>query len=409
MPVFLFFAFSLSLSIQVQAQRNKQQLEKERNENRRRIQETSRILKEARSERKATMGALNAIQAQVKSHNRMINTIHGELDVLQEEMARIATLNENMSVDLEALREEYVAMVYAANKADSYNKLMFIFSSNTFNQFVMRLKYLQQYSEARQEQMKAIDKMRHKLLDKQNLLVKKTRDKEKLLLEQLNENEALLVLKSRQQKMVTQLSTRMKELRTELSAQLEADRKLEKLIADMVRREIRRSVKARNDKTGGDASEEADRVSLTPEAAIISNNFSEHRARLIWPVEAGFISGEFGRHKHAVMTHVIVDNLGVNIQTNEGQSVRSVFEGKVGFVGSVGGIGGLIVSITHGDYFTVYCNLRNVKVKVGDKVKARSTLGEVYTDKDGLSQIQFQVWKNTERLDPAAWLIRKDQ
>jgi murein DD-endopeptidase MepM/ murein hydrolase activator NlpD len=83
-----------------------------------------------------------------------------------------------------------------------------------------------------------------------------------------------------------------------------------------------------------------------------------------------------------------------------------VFEGTVGFVASVPGVDGKIISIMHGEYYTVYCNLKNIAVNTGDKVKIHQVLGEVFTDKEGVSTLQFQVWHNNERMNPENWLKR---
>ena len=66
-----------------------------------------------------------------------------------------------------------------------------------------------------------------------------------------------------------------------------------------------------------------------------------------------------------------------------------------------------MVAVQHGDYITVYANLSRVNVKTNQKVKAKDPLGEVYTDKDGVSELQFQIWKNYDRLNPEAWLFDK--
>ncbi len=52
-------------------------------------------------------------------------------------------------------------------------------------------------------------------------------------------------------------------------------------------------------------------------------------------------------------------NDGVNISTAEGASVRAVFNGQVRAVDSQ--LGRYYVLIKHGEYFTVYQNLRSVE------------------------------------------------
>jgi septal ring factor EnvC (AmiA/AmiB activator) len=53
---------------------------------------------------------------------------------------------------------------------------------------------------------------------------------------------------------------------------------------------------------------------------------------------------------------------------------------------------------------TVYAKLRNPSVKIGQRVKAREAIGTVATGKDGVSEIQFQIWKNLTKLNPESWL-----
>jgi septal ring factor EnvC (AmiA/AmiB activator) len=102
----------------------------------------------------------------------------------------------------------------------------------------------------------------------------------------------------------------------------------------------------------------------------------------------------------------MIDNNGVNIQTNQGEEVRAVYDGEVGTVASIPGLN-KIVFIKHGDYTTVYAKLAKVTVKAGQTVKANQVLGEVYTDKNGTSELQFQIWQNDKKLNPQVWLNDK--
>ena len=60
--------------------------------------------------------------------------------------------------------------------------------------------------------------------------------------------------------------------------------------------------------------------------------------------------------------------------------------------------------IKHGEYFTLYAYLDEVNVKVGQAVSTQDIIGEVLTNKEGVSQLQFEVWKNTTNLNPEKWL-----
>jgi septal ring factor EnvC (AmiA/AmiB activator) len=55
----------------------------------------------------------------------------------------------------------------------------------------------------------------------------------------------------------------------------------------------------------------------------------------------------------------------------------------------------------------VYAKLRGVTVSEGETVKMRQPIGTVYTDADGTSEVQFQVWRNSSNLNPENWIGRR--
>lgn len=379
------------------AQKSKVQLEKEKTRNLRRIAETNKILKETASEKQASLGQLTAINQQISTRAELINAMSSELRLVNQEIHELNQITFAMENDLAKLRKEYAAMVYAASKASNgYNKLVFLFSSGTFNQLVMRLKYLEQYSAARKIQVKQIEIIRNVLAGQRTEMDGKKREKNQLLQSQVQENRTLLALKDRQDRVVSQLSVREKELQEDLEASQKAVNRLEKLISDLIEEEIKRSNK----------NSESVAIKLTPEAASISASFEESKTKLTWPVKSGFISSKFGKQPHPVLKGIIIDNLGVGIQTSKGEEARAVYDGVVLSVASMPGMN-KVVAIQHGDYITVYAKLSKVVVKAGQQIKSKQPIGEVFTDEDGTSELQFQIWKNFDRLNPQAWLFNK--
>jgi septal ring factor EnvC (AmiA/AmiB activator) len=123
-------------------------------------------------------------------------------------------------------------------------------------------------------------------------------------------------------------------------------------------------------------------------------------------VARGFVSQRFGRHPHPVLKHVTVDNRGVDIQTEVGEQARAIFDGKVLTVANIAGMNN-VVMVQHGEYFTVYAKLRTVSVTEGQQVKMRQPIGTVFTNPEGTTELQFQVWRNSTNLNPEQWLGRK--
>jgi murein hydrolase activator len=402
---FFFFLLSLPLVSVAQKAKSKAQLEKEKKENLTRIKEANRILQQTAKQKQASIGQLNAIKEKITVQQGVIENISREISLLESDVKETEGIVGALQNDLQKLKEEYATMVYAASKtANSYNKLMFLFAADSFNQFVMRLRYLQQYSEARKKQVELISKVQAALNGQLAVLETKREQKQSLLSKQLAENKNLKGLQQQQNTMISRLSQQESSLKKEVAQRQQAVKKLDNLIADIVREEIARAARAAR-AAGKETSGSPNKVTLTPEAALISSSFAGNKGRLAWPVERGFISQKFGRHNHPVLKGVVVENRGVDIQTAQGSAARAIFEGKVLTVASVPGMNN-IVMVQHGEYFTVYAKLKTVTVKPGQDVKLKDVIGTVYTDSDGTTELQFQIWKNSSNMNPESWIAK---
>ncbi|SNC75881.1 Septal ring factor EnvC, activator of murein hydrolases AmiA and AmiB [Hymenobacter gelipurpurascens] len=421
--------------------KTKAQLERERRATLLRIKEASRILEQTQKQKQASVGQLNALKEKLTVQQGVIRNISNELNYIENDVVQTETQVQRTRQSLEQLKAEYARLIYIGSKtANSYNRVMFLFASESFNQFMLRLRYIRQYAEVRKAQAAQITNTQQRLSQQLTGLKEKKEEKGTLLHSQLSEKKNLLTLKTQQDQVVTKLSQQEESLRQELVARQQAISRLDNLIALKVKEEIARAARlaarraaaakaaaarASNPTAAprpGDApsrastaaaeaaevaaAERVDRVTLTPETAILASSFNDNRGQLPWPVGRGFISQRFGRHNHPVLKNVVVENRGVDIQTSAGEPVRSVFDGKVLTIASVPGMN-TIVMVQHGDYFTVYAKLRSVSVTEGQQIKARQTIGTVYTDAEGTSEVQFQVWHNSSNLNPENWLGRK--
>lgn len=398
----LVFLLLLGPSLAQAQKKTKAQLEKEKKENLRKIQEANRILQQTKEQKQASIGQLTAIKEKITVQQGVIKTISSEINSLEAEVGRTESVVTAMQLDLERLKAEYATMIYSASKsANSYNRLMFLFASDSFNQLVMRMRYLTQYSEARKDQVTQIIAVQQTLSQELSNLNQKRQEKQNLLSAQVKENQNLNSLKTQQNNVITQLSKQEEDLKQEVQKRQLAVRKLDNLIADMVREEIARAARAAKSAGGSSA---VGKVTLTPEAALLSSNFEGNKGRLLWPVERGFISQRYGMHPHPVLKGVVVENRGVNIQTSTGETARSVFDGKVLTVANIAGMNN-IVMVQHGEFFTVYAKLKSVSVSEGQTVKIKDKIGTIYSNDDGTTELQFQLWKNSSRLNPESWLL----
>lgn len=374
-------------------QKTKNQLEQEKRENLSKIAEAEKILNDTESEKKVTIGQLQALNQQISAREGLIKSLNEEVSLLNGEISDLSIIVNALQNDLKNLKSEYAEMIYNSYKANQgYSRLTFLFSAQTFNQLFMRLKYLEQYSEARQLQVKQIEKVTEELGQQKNQVEIKRAEQKTLLDQQLAENQKVNKLISRQNKLIQDLTKKEKDLKKELADRKKSVEKLDNLIAEIVRKEIERAKTLSSAATNNEES--------------FSANFESNKGKLLWPVSSGFVASKFGKHPHPVMKGIIEDNPGVDIQTQKEELIKCVHDGKVVQIAYVPGMFNVVI-LQHGEYYTVYSRLKEVKVKKGNLVKRSDDIGVVHTDQDGVSEVHFEVWKNYTKLNPELWLSPK--
>jgi septal ring factor EnvC (AmiA/AmiB activator) len=379
----IFFLFTLSVS----AQKTKSQLQKEKQENLEKIKEVEKIIGETSTKKKNSVGELNALNQRIRVQENLITSIKGEIDLLDTEITENNDIINALEDDLEKLKKEYIAMLYAAQKAsNSTTRLTFLFSAKSFDQLIMRLRYMEQYGETRKLQADQIGKVQGELSGQVKEIRTRREEKNKLLNDVVTENENLTSLKKKQSGLVRTLERQEKKLRKDLVETKKLVARLDKLIEDLIREEMERAARAKS----GDSE-------------ILSSSFEENRSKFTWPVSSGFVSQKFGRQNHPVLKGIVQQNNGVNIQTKENEKVKSIFEGEVRRVAFIQGLGSTVI-IKHGDYLTVYAGLKEVFVRTGQKVVTNQEIGKIFSNQEGVSELRFQIFKNTTALDPQAWL-----
>ena len=82
--------------------------------------------------------------------------------------------------------------------------------------------------------------------------------------------------------------------------------------------------------------------------------------------------------KHPVLAGIEIYNNGVKITTEKGASARAIFDGTVSRILNIPGAGKAII-LSHGDYFSVYNNLSDVFITIGQSIKTKQEIGLVTT------------------------------
>jgi len=389
----------LGAALPLSAQRNKSLLQKEKQANLDQIKETEKILSQTSREKKNSLGELTAINQRVFQQEALILSIQSEIELMNIDINENNEILRALQTDLTKLKEEYSAMVFSAQKTSGgVSKLMFLFSASTFDQLAMRLKYMEQYGAARRDQAAVIQKVQEQLAEQVLVIQGKKEDKNKLLNEEVAEKNKFEELKKKQNTLVRSLEKEEKRLRAELAQTRKAVAKLDELISAIIKEEMERAARAAKEA----ARKKAATSARSPEVVSLSNSFEENRKKFPWPAN-GFISQKFGRQKHPVLKGIVLQNDGINIQTAQGEKARSIFAGEVRAIAFIPTLGNSVI-ISHGEYFTVYAGLREVSLKKGQKVTTNQEIGSIQINSEGISELRFQIRKNTVALDPELWL-----
>ena len=370
-------------------QKTKAQLQKEKQENLQKIKEVEKILDETSVKKKNSLGALTAVNQRIQVQENLIQSIKSEITLLDKDIADNNDFIFALEEDLNKLKKEYAAMLFAAQKANnSATRLIFLFSAQSFDQLMMRLRYMRQYSEMRKLQVQAITSVQTELAGQIKQIESKRIEKSELLGQEVSENTNLINLKKKQNDLVRTLEKQEKSLKKDLNDTKKALAVLDRKINEIIREEMERAAKESKDKTSVNVA--------------LSTSFAENKSKFPWPA-SGFISQRFGKQNHPVLKGIVVQNDGINIQTKENEKVKSIFSGEVRFIAVIPPFGNSII-ISHGDYFTVYSGLNEVYVKKGQQVSINQEIGQVLSNADGISELRFQIRKNTTALDPQLWL-----
>lgn len=415
------------------------------------IELANKILLETRNTKKLSLINVETVEQKLRLRQNLINTLDRETEMLNRESAKLQMDIDTLEAQVAQLKDDYAEMIRQARKSsDNYSRLMFILSSRDFNQALRRLEYLKQYSEYRRRQVEEIKQKEADLSDKLVELNRQKIKKEVLKAQMQDERNKLIAERNEQQQAIASLSEKESEITKELTEKQVQAKKLENEIQRIIAAEIRRAkeaairrgiedeakslglisgkdfssrttnraledliakkkaeLKAANKPVAAKPTAPASSYKLTPEATKLAAGFAANKSLLPWPVERGLVVQGFGPYRHPIAKSVVMNNNGIDIATEKGSKARAAFSGEVSKVIRVPG-GAITIIVSHGNYFTIYQNLAEVYVKSGDKVTAKQELGLVYTDPtEGKTILHFELWKETQMLDPQPWLAGK--
>jgi septal ring factor EnvC (AmiA/AmiB activator) len=358
------------------------------------------LLKTTKKAERNLLVEVKDLTDKIKKREELITVISNESSELGNEIyTNQLEINKNQR-NLEALKKDYSQMIFKSYKSKSQNsRIMFLLSSENFYQGYKRFQYMKQYSSFRKNQAEEIQRKTIEIQALTDTLISKKKQKQDLLTEQQQERIVIQKEKKEQEGLLSQVKEKENKYKRQITQFQREERKIDAQIDKI----IRDAIVASNKNTSKPASTT---FTLTAEAKELATKFTSNKGQLPWPVEKGFVSTYYGKQPHPVVKTTTIQSNGVRITTDSGSKARAVFEGTVLSVQVMGG-NLKAVLIQHGDYISVYKNLENVFVHVGQKVKTKQEIGTIFTDKiTGKTILGFVLSRNVTTENPASWIYQ---
>ncbi len=139
------------------------------------------------------------------------------------------------------------------------------------------------------------------------------------------------------------------------------------------------------------------------ERANADGGFRRLKGLLNLPVK-GKITNSFGRHRNQA-SGVMNFQSGIDIQSDRGEPIRSVYRGRVIFSSWFKGYGNMLI-IDHEDhYYTLYAHAEELFKQKGDSVHEDEVIGTVGdSGAMGGPGLHFEVRHHGKPVDPMIWL-----
>jgi len=375
------------------------------------VEKTTLMLSKTKRTAQNILLRLNALNKQIAARESYIRELNKQMVIINAEVEENQSEYTELSRRLSVKKSIYAhSLRLMSRRNQTEDKLMFILSAKDLNELTRRMRYLDEYAQYQKIQAHQISRKQDELTDKRIALEMSYKEKDAVKGKQLQESAQLQREQGVKKQLVAELKGKEKQLKSDLATQKKQADQFARQIQNIIAEEMRKAnEKAATDKSKPRKAEVKGGYAMTAEEKQLSGDFSSHQGSLGYPVSLpGTIVVHFGEQKYQDLKYVQSSSKGIDIQTRDGANALCVFNGVVSKVFALPGFNNSVI-VRHGNYLTVYANLSSVYVKSGQKVRTGEAIGRIFTDSEQGNQtmLHFQLWKDTQRLNPESWLRRR--
>jgi murein hydrolase activator len=395
----LFLLVSLTSLAQ---QKDSDRLKKEQQDLQKKITFTQTLLETTKENQQNLTENIGLIDRKIEYRSDLLNNLDNQLSQLSLEMEDHKNEIEKVREEIERQKAAYkIMLVHAYKMRSSSASMLFVLSSESFNQASKRMAYLKQLSKFRSDQIRKIESSKKKLDDELADLERKKKEKDDLMMSQKQEKEQYMADREYQKKQIENLKGKELQLQKDLEAQKKKSKELQTALNAALNKDILDKKKKTDDKPL--TNKEIKEIELS------NKGFESDKGKLPWPVNTGEITKGYGKQAHPVHVNVYTYNNGIDITTVKGSTVRAVYGGEVTSVILIPGAGKAVI-IAHGDYRSIYSNLSEAYVSKGDNVSTKQDIGSLLVNASGTSDVHFEICKITAEgeivhVNPTYWIV----
>ena len=349
-----------------------------------------RQLAENASQSSTMLSDLNLIRRKISNRKALVAEADKQVRFYNDSIYLTNREINRLKVRIDTLTSHYSRLVRSAYKnRDARVWYMYMFASQNLGQAFRRFGYFRTLSSQMKSEARKIKDMQDELgrkkerlsqLKKEAEVIKNARQKE---VDELRKDEA------KSDSVVKRLQKDKKKYQNQLAAKKKEVNALNREIARIIAQAIKTDDQKKDQKK-------------SPVDMKLDGEFANNKGKLPWPAE-GPLMGRFGKQYHAVYKNIeLPQNNGIDIALGKGEQVKAVFDGVVSKVFVMPGYNQCVL-VQHGNYFTLYCKMKGLSVKAGDKVTLGQVLGTIDTI-NGQTQLHFEVWKGSAPQNPEQWL-----
>ena len=385
------------------------------------IEKKKKILLSAEQDVNSQLRNLTIVEVQIKDQKTLVTLLMNEVKALDKEIRQINSDIKLQEQRVGQSRNEYAEALRRARKyGKANNKLNFLMSSENFKTLIRRYRYTNEYMDAHTRLAESLQGQIAILEEKKGELEETKKMKDESLKEQEIVSADLAKLCKEQRSILDKLKKQSSKVKAEINKKQQElnrlnkriDAEIERVLAEERAAKKRAEEAARKKKNAGKSTSGSKEPTKKGDAYVgdagvaeMTGSFVKNKNKMPVPITGPYLVVDSYGTKNVIegKGNVQINNKGVVLEGSKGAQARCIFDGRVTAVVNDGNYH--FVLIRHGEYISVYCNIVNMRVSGGEKVKAGEIIGDIGVDaKSGTPRMQFQLRKEKQTLNPAEWI-----